>query len=219
MTHVLEFDNIRLSFNGRIILSDIYMKCQTGRITGLLGRNGQGKSCLFNIVFGELDVEDRSVRFDKTPITRAHTRPDLLLFLPQFDFFPGNLTVGRVLDDFALDFRELEKRFPEFASRHKFKLKELSGGQARFLQTYLILKAKSQFAILDEPFTHLMPLQIEKMIELIQEEKANKGLLVTDHLYRQIIDLADDLYLLTDGKTHRIDNLVEVEDLGYAFID
>jgi lipopolysaccharide export system ATP-binding protein len=201
MGHVLEFDSIRLSFNGRVVLSDIDMKCETGKITGLLGRNGQGKSCLFNI------------------IAQAHKRPDLLLFLPQFDFVPAGLTVSRVLKDFQLDFHELEKRFPEFSSKHNFKLKELSGGQSRFLQTYLILKAKSQFAILDEPFTHLMPLQIEKMIELIREEKPNKGLLITDHLYRQVVDLSDDLYLLTDGKTHLIRQHKEIEDLGYAFIE
>ena len=218
MSHVLEFDSIRLSFNGRIILSDIYMKCETGKITGLLGRNGQGKSCLFNIVYGELPAEEKSVRFDKTSIPNAYTRPDLLLFLPQFDFFPRSLTVGRVCEDFQVDFSEMEKRFPEFANRHKFKLKALSGGQFRFLQTYIILKAKSQFAILDEPFTHLMPLQIEKIIEVIKEEKENKGLLITDHIYRQIIDLSDNLYLLKDGRTHRIKDPVEVEELGYALL-
>ena len=218
MSHVLEFDSIRLSFNGRIILSDIYMKCETGKITGLLGRNGQGKSCLFNIVYGELPAEEKSVRFDKTSIPNAYTRPDLLLFLPQFDFFPRSLTVGRVFDDFHVDFTTLEKRFPEFLSKHKFKLKALSGGQFRFLQTYIILKAKSQFAILDEPFTHLMPLQIEKIIEVIKEEKENKGLLITDHIYRQIIDLSDNLYLLKDGRTHRIKDPVEVEELGYALL-
>jgi lipopolysaccharide export system ATP-binding protein len=218
MGHILEFDSIRLSFNGRVILSDVYMKCETGKITGLLGRNGQGKSCLFNIVYGELTAEAQSVRIDKTPITQARKRPDLVLFLPQFDFFPHGLTVSRAMNDFQLDFKELEKRFPEFSSKHHFKLRELSGGQSRFLQTYIILKAKSQFAILDEPFTHLMPLQIEKMIELIQEEKANKGLLITDHLYRQVVDLADDLYLLTNGRTHLIRQLIEIEDLGYAFI-
>jgi lipopolysaccharide export system ATP-binding protein len=218
MNHILEFDSIRLSFNGRVILSDIYMQCETGKITGLLGRNGQGKSCLFNIVYGELTAEEKSIRFDKRSIPDAYTRPDLLLFLPQFDFFPKSLTVARVFDDFRVDFATLEKRFPEFASRHRFKLKELSGGQFRFIQTYIILKAKSQFAILDEPFTHLMPLQIEKIIEVIKEEKENKGLLITDHLYRPIVDLSDNLYLLRDGQTHRIKELIQVEDLGYAIL-
>lgn len=42
MSHLLEFDSIRLSFNGRVILSDVYMRCETGKTTGPLGRNGSG---------------------------------------------------------------------------------------------------------------------------------------------------------------------------------
>ena len=49
MIHKLEADGIQLAFDERKILTDIYIKCQTGRITGLLGRNGQGKSCLMEI--------------------------------------------------------------------------------------------------------------------------------------------------------------------------
>jgi ABC-type lipopolysaccharide export system ATPase subunit len=216
MNHVLEFDSIRLSFGGRMILCDVYMKCETGKITGLLGRNGQGKSCLFNIVYGVLDVEERSVRFDRVPIARAYKRPNLLRFLPQFDFIPKSFTISRVFDDFELDYRELERRFPEFGSKHRLALGKLSGGQYRFIQTYVILKAAAQFVIMDEPFTHLMPLQIEKVIELIKEEKEHKGLLITDHLYRPIIDIADRLYLLTDGKTHPVRGLAEMEELGYV---
>lgn len=212
----LEFDSIRLSFGGRMILCDIYMKCETGKITGLLGRNGQGKSCLFKIVYGELGVEERSVRFDGKPILAAYTRPDLLRFLPQFDFIPKSFTIARIFDDFELDYRELEKRFPEFASKHRLAVGKLSGGQYRFVQTYVILKAESRFVILDEPFTHLMPLQIEQVIELIKEEKERKGLLITDHLYRPIMEIADRLYLLTDGKTHPVRGLAEMEELGYV---
>ncbi|HVW94330.1 MAG TPA: ATP-binding cassette domain-containing protein [Mucilaginibacter sp.] len=216
MNHILEFDSIRLSFGERVILSDVYMKCETGKITGLLGRNGQGKSCLFNIIYGELAAEERSIRFDKLSFGQAYKRPDLLLFLPQFSFIPKAFAIGRVFDDFDLDYQELEKRFPEFRSKHRQQFKNLSGGESRFIQTYIVLKAKSQFAILDEPFTHLMPLQIEKMAELIKEEKQYKGLLITDHIYRIIVDLADDLYLLTGGKTHRVTALTDIEDLGYA---
>lgn len=216
MRHVLEFDSIRLSFGGRMILCDVYMKCETGKITGLLGRNGQGKSCLFNIVYGELQAEEKSVRFDNVSVAQGFMRPDLLRFLPQFDIIPKSFTISRVFDDFGLDFRELEKRFPEFASKHRVAVGKLSGGQYRFIQTYVILKAESRFVILDEPFTHLMPLQIEKVIELIREEKENKGLLITDHLYRPIIEIAHRLYLLTDGKTHPVRTLDEMEELGYV---
>ena len=63
MTHKLEADSIHLEFKGRRILSDIYLKCETGKITGLLGRNGEGKTCLMEIIYGTLKSE-KSVRFD-----------------------------------------------------------------------------------------------------------------------------------------------------------
>lgn len=218
MSHTLEFDSIRLSFNGRIILSDIYMKCETGKITGLLGRNGQGKSSLFRIVYGEMNTEEKSVRFDKVPMTQAYKRPDMLLYLPQFDFIPKSLTAARVFSDFNLDYSAFERRFPEFSSKHNLKVKNLSGGQFRFLQTYVVLKSKTRFAILDEPFTHLMPLQMEKVRELISEEKQNKGILLTDHLFKLVVSLSDSLYLLRDGRSHLVKTPADIEDLGYAIL-
>ena len=218
MSHTLEFDSIRLSFNDRVILSDIYMKCETGKVTGLLGRNGQGKSSLFKIVYGELGTEDKSIRFDNKSVTQAYRRPDMLLYLPQFDFIPKSLTASRVFSDFSLDYAAFELRFPEFSSKHNLKLKSLSGGQFRFLQTYVILKSPTQFAILDEPFTHLMPLQIEKVMELILEEKENKGILLTDHLFKLVVSISDNLYLLKDGRAHPIRRPAEIEELGYAIL-
>ena len=47
-------------------------------------------------------------------------------------------------------------------------------------------------------------------------EKKNKGFLITDHLYRQIIDICDSLYLLADGKTNLTKSLDDIERLGYA---
>lgn len=91
MKHILEADGIQLEFNGRKILSSVYMKAETGKITGLLGRNGQGKTCLMNIIYGSLACE-KSVRFDKKSQRNAYKRPDLLLYLPQFNFIPRQLS-------------------------------------------------------------------------------------------------------------------------------
>ena len=55
--NVLEFDSLYLEFGPKRVLSSIYMKCETGKITALLGRNGSGKSCLMKIVFGALDSD------------------------------------------------------------------------------------------------------------------------------------------------------------------
>jgi ABC-type cobalamin/Fe3+-siderophores transport system ATPase subunit len=49
---IIELDSVELYFDKRRILNGIYLKAETGKITGLLGRNGCGKSCLLQILFG-----------------------------------------------------------------------------------------------------------------------------------------------------------------------
>ncbi len=213
--HTLEADGIQLNFNGRKILSAVYLKCETGKITGLLGRNGEGKSSLMRIIYGDLKCE-KSVRFDNTSCYEAYKRPDLLLYLPQFNFIPKSLSLKRVFADFELNYILFTKQFPEFSSRYHSSINSLSGGERRLIEVYVIVKSTSQFVMLDEPFTHLNPLQIEKVKSILQEEKQNKGLLITDHMYHHIIEICDDLYVLSNGRTHLAKNINDIEMLGYA---
>ncbi|MEJ8841833.1 ATP-binding cassette domain-containing protein [Lacibacter sp. H375] len=215
MIHKLEADSIQFEINGRKILRDIYLKCETGKITGILGRNGEGKSCLMKIIYGSLECE-KSVRFDDVAHREPFKRPDLLLYLPQFNFIPKSLSLKRIFDDYELEYSSFEKRFLEFKTRHRSTINSLSGGEQRLIELYIVVKSKSQFAMLDEPFTHLNPLQIEKVQNLLSEEKENKGLLVTDHMFRYITDISDSLYVLAEGKTHLTKNISELETLGYA---
>lgn len=213
--HILEADGIELEFNGRKILSGVHLTCATGKITGLLGRNGQGKSCLMNIIYGSI-VCEKSVRFDHVPQKFAFRRPDLLLYLPQFNFIPGRFYLKRVFKDFELSYSVFEQQFPEFASKHSTTVGSLSGGERRLVELYVILKTKSQFALLDEPFTHLNPIQIEKVKELMREEKKQKGVLITDHMYQHVVDVCDNLYVLANGRTYLTTSIKELDGYGYT---
>jgi ABC-type multidrug transport system ATPase subunit len=216
MIHTLEADGIQLDFGLRRILSDVYLKCETGKITGLLGRNGQGKSCLMNVILGTLNSSINSVRFDGNVTRNVGKRHDLLLYLPQFNFIPKSLKVKQVFDDFKLSYPEFENRFPEFKEKYHSKVSHLSGGQWRTVEIYIIAKTPSLFAMLDEPFTHLNPIQIDKIKEFLLEEKANKGFLITDHMYQHLLDVSDTVYLLKDGKTHLTKSIQDLDDLGYV---
>jgi ABC-type lipopolysaccharide export system ATPase subunit len=218
MIHTLEADGIQLDFGVRRILSDVYLKCETGKISGLLGRNGQGKTCLMNIILGTLNASSNSIRFDGNVTHKVSKRPDLLLYLPQFNFIPKSLTVKKVLADFQLPVTDLENRFPEFKSRYDLKVNQLSGGQWRTLELYIVVKTPSLFAMLDEPFTHLNPIQIENIKAFLLEEKANKGFLITDHMYTHLLDISDTVYLLKDGRTHLTKTVEDLEELGYIRI-
>lgn len=215
MMHILEADSIQLEFNGRRILSSVYLKMETGKITALLGRNGSGKTCLMNIIYGSMSCE-KSVRIDHSSQKNAFERPDLLRYLPQFNFIPPQFTLKKVFNDYGLDYILFEQSFPSFKSKYKSTLGNLSGGERRTVELYVMLKNKTQFVMLDEPFTHLNPVEIEKVKELIMEEKKQKGILVTDHLYKQVIDIADHIYVLENGYMHLGKTMDDIERYGYA---
>lgn len=61
----LEIDNIELYFKNKRILNGIYLKAETGKTTGILGRNGCGKSSLLDIVFDNLKPKYKLIRIDK----------------------------------------------------------------------------------------------------------------------------------------------------------
>ena len=215
MHNILEIDGIQFQFKEKKILSAIYIKCETNQVTGLLGKNGQGKSCLMNIIYGTLPCE-KSVRFNNVSIVEGFSRPDLLMYLPQFNFIPKICSLHRVFKHFSIDYHEFQVSFPEFSSRGKFTIGSLSGGERRLVELYLILKSPVQFVMLDEPFTHLNPIQIDKVKALIVAEKKNKGLLITDHIFQHVVDLSDRLYVLTNGQTYLTKSVQDIEMMGYA---
>ncbi|MBL0884649.1 MAG: ATP-binding cassette domain-containing protein [Chitinophagaceae bacterium] len=217
MKPVVESDGLQVAVKERKLLSDVCLKCERGEIIGLLGRNGQGKSCLMNIIYGSLACE-KSVRFDQVSIKEPYKKPTLIRYLPQFHYLPNSSCLQRVFKDFELEYDFFIQVFPEFKGKQKVAIGRLSGGQKRLVEIYVIMKSRSLFVMLDEPFTMLNPLQIEKVKSLLIEEKSSKGILVTDHLYRHILDLSDSIYILSNGRTHLTKNSIDLERMGYVNI-
>lgn len=216
--HTLEADGIQLAFGERRILSGIYLKAETGSITGLLGRNGSGKSSLLQIIYGTLPAE-KSIRFNQCSYPAAYTQPALLRYLPQFHFIPASLTLQRVFRDYGLDFDSFLYWFPELKAVYKTVVGNLSGGSRRLLELYTLIKADTQFVLLDEPFTHISPVQIERIRELLLTEKERKGFILTDHIYQHVLDISDSLYVLANGRTIAVQNQGGLEALGYVLSD
>ena len=166
------------------------------------------------IIYGSLNCE-KSVRIDSLSQKNTSGFSKTLLYLPQFNFIPKSLSLQRIFLDFELDYLLFQIRFPEFKNRYQQKIKLFSGGEQRLIALYLIVKSKTFFAMLDEPFTHLNPIQIEKVKGLLVEEKLNKGILITDHMYKNVTDISDVLYFLSNGKTHLSKSPEDIERLGY----
>lgn len=219
MIHTLEVDSVILEFDTKRVLQDVYLKSETGKVTGLLGRNGTGKTCLMKIIYGELIPYDKSVRLDGVSVFNRYRNPNDIRYLPQYGFVPKSLTTKRIFKDFNLDFSDFINEFPEFGKYYKIKFKNLSGGEQRIIEIYSILVSKTKFCMLDEPFSQIMPVHVDTIKTIIVREKKNKGILLTDHLYKHIFDICDNLYVITNGKTHLTKSKQDVETLGYAKIN
>ncbi|WP_400077228.1 ATP-binding cassette domain-containing protein [Winogradskyella sp. R77965] len=212
---IFELDNVELYFKNKRILNGIYLKAETGQVTAILGRNGSGKSCLLDIAFGSLKPKYKLIRIDNKPLLKPLYSTGLVKYLPQYNFIPNGMKLSFIFKLYNLDWAIFIKNFEEFSVYENSKFKALSGGERRILETYIVLKSKSQIAILDEPFSHLSPLHIETVKQMIAEEKPHKAIIISDHMYQHIIDTSNTIYLLKNGTTKKIDNLIELEDYKY----
>jgi lipopolysaccharide export system ATP-binding protein len=99
---------------------------------------------------------------------------------------------------------------------HQHKCAEqLSGGELRQLEMLLILYSKADFILLDEPFTHITPIQAHYFKGIIQALAQTKGVIITDHQYQDVLDISDQIILLTNGCTKRINNIDDLVTYNY----
>jgi len=216
MIHRLEVDSILLEFGSKRVLQDVFFHCETGKVIGLLGRNGAGKSCLLNIIYGELQLVNKSVRLDGEALYRNYRDPYDFRYLPQFSFVPKGIRLRRLFRNFELDFGRFVEYFPEFNKYYRSRLRKLSGGEQRIVEVYLIVASKTKFCLLDEPFSQVMPLHVETLKKIIRDESRHKGIVVTDHLYKHVTSVCDDLYVIMNGKTYLTRDIDDLKSLGYV---
>ena len=212
---VLEVDNIELNFENKRTLSGIYLRAETGKVTSILGSNGCGKSSLLNIIFGNLKAKYKLVRVDGKVVLKPLYKTGIIKYLPQYHFIPTGISIKTAFKLFGVDWKAFVKTFRTFEGYAAYKINKLSGGERRVIETYIVLKSKSSITILDEPFSHIAPLYIEIIKTLIEEEKKQKIILISDHLYKHFIESSDSIYLLKNASTKAIKNIKELEDYRY----
>ena len=214
MNHQLVVDSVVVRFGEKTVLSGGYITSQTGMITGLLGRNGTGKSCMFRALMGGLKVDYVIVHIDETPIARKKIG-QRIKYLPQDRMLPRGMTLKRAFELYKVNFWEFANRFPKYARYYHTAPWEMSGGEARMAELYLVLMMEGDFCILDEPFSQISPIYIETAQQLIREKSREKGIIVTDHNYEAISKVVDNLFVIADGYTFPVKNRADLVRHGY----
>ncbi|PJJ79578.1 ATP-binding cassette domain-containing protein [Mucilaginibacter auburnensis] len=212
---VLKVDSVQLAFDLRKILQDVYLECKQGEVVGLLGRNGSGKSSLLKIIFGRLTPGYKYVSIDNEFVKKGYIN-NKIAYLPQHNYLPRGISIKTLATKIVS-----EQYWDEFNNQsiyknhaHK-KPEELSGGELRQLEMLMILYSKADFILLDEPFTHVTPIQCEYFKTIIKTVSKTKGIIITDHQYQNVLDVSDRIILLTEGSTKPITNIDELAVYRY----
>jgi len=216
MSHYLEIDSVQKSFGHNSVLTDVYLRCETGDIVGLLGRNGSGKSTFMKILFGIISADQKFIRIDDKVFNSPYLTAGEIAYLPQDFFLPRNMRLETVANLY-LSAKQSATFFKDFLLRKlRFsKVASLSGGEQRYVEIKLLLHSDAKFILLDEPFNGIAPVLITTIKEMVRQCAQNKGIILTDHDYHNVIDVANRHYLFADGGLKPIRNREDLVIRGY----
>jgi ABC-type multidrug transport system ATPase subunit len=212
----LHVDSVIKSFGTKQVLTDVYLSCKRGEIIGLLGRNGSGKSTLLKIIFGSLQAERKFIKVGDKIINGLFDNRNLVSYLPQDHFLPNHIRVSTLIS--LLCDREnalLIKDNELISGMLDKKCKQLSGGENRLLEIMLIIHSNARYILIDEPFNGVAPIYKDIIKHMIREQSKSKGFIITDHDYRNILDISTRIILMDDGATKAIAKTDDLIRWGY----
>jgi ABC-type multidrug transport system ATPase subunit len=198
-------------------LLDVSFECRTGDILAIFGRNGSGKSTLFKVLFGTFKARKAEIYFDKEIIVHNSQLKNFIGIHLQDVFLPKDLKVRDIIPLFLPDGDIQNKVFHDSLINRieRTTIGKLSLGEQRYLQFLLLLYSTHHFVLLDEPFTMVEPLYRDRIKELILENRTQKGFVISDHYYQEILQIADNFKLLKNGRLSTISSPNDLISEGY----
>jgi neutral amino acid transport system ATP-binding protein len=218
----LSTQGLTRSFGGVVAVSDVSVSFLDGRINGLIGPNGSGKTTFFNLVTGMIRPDSGRVLIDSTDVTRwsphriAHAGLGRTFQLCRV--FPRMTVVENML--VALRRTRLREllggvasgadvaRAREWLARvgldhlEHSEARDLSFGQQKLLELAAVLMAEPSLVLLDEPAGGVNPALTERIAELVRELNRRDGrtFLVVEHNMDLVMSLCDHLVVFDRGQ-------------------
>lgn len=206
------------TFGNKKILDNTGFYLKSGEIMSIFGRNGCGKSTLLKILFGTEKAAYMQLEYNGKPIRPSDVIPrQIISYLPQDPFLPKHLKVRDIIPLYFPDSDGQDSIFyaPNIHKIANTPTGKLSLGELRFFELLLIANLPHPFLMLDEPFSMVEPLYKEKIKELLQSISHKKGIIVTDHYYRDVLDISTHNLLLKDGQLLEINSVADLATHGY----
>ncbi|MGG3467289.1 sugar ABC transporter ATP-binding protein [Neobacillus pocheonensis] len=219
MTELLKLVNISKSFGGTHALKSVNLTLEAGKLHAIVGENGAGKSTLIKTIMGvhqpdtgQIIVEGKQEVIGNPSIAKnlgfSAVFQDPLIY-PHLSVLENIFLNGPILNRFGnLDFRQMENKITPFCEELGFDTKLLrkpmSSLRLGHRQLAMILKAlveDARLIIFDEPTAILSAGEIENLFNIISYlKRSNKAVVYISHRLEELMRIADEATILTDGK-------------------
>ena len=201
---ILECNNLTKRFGSVEALMDVSFSVEPGRIVGLLGPNGSGKTTMIKLINGLLTPTSGQVLIDgEAPGKRSHA---LVSYLPDRSCLPQWMTAAQLLDfyrDFYPDFREDAAK--EMLSRleipEKRRMKQLSKGTREKVQLIMVMSRAAKLYLLDEPIGGVDPATRDYILQtIIGNYNPEASVMISTHLIADVEKVLDDVLFINQGR-------------------
>ncbi len=209
MDKLLKVKSLKSWYGASQALFDVNLEINQGEIVALLGRNGMGKSTTIKSICGLINKYEGEINFNKISLIK---RPSYKIAQLGIGLVPegrrafSNLTVLENLIATAVDgewdLNAIYNLFPRLEERKNQIAFSLSGGEQQMLVIGRALMTNPKLLILDEATEGLSPTirsEIWKVIEVLKDKSVS--ILIIDKSLKQLLDLADNFYILEKGRT------------------
>lgn len=219
---MLELKNICFKRDGKQILDNVNLNIEDNTFIAITGPNGSGKSTLAKIIMGIENPDSGTINFDGNDITKLNITERAKLGIG-FAFqqpvkFKG-LTVKDMINLAANNELKM-KEICDYLSDVGLCAKEyidrevdnsLSGGELKRIEIAMLEAKKSKLTIFDEPEAGIDLWSFNSLIQVFKKMRAEiRGTIITISHQERILDIADKIVLLVDGKIEKIGSKEDV---------
>jgi ABC-2 type transport system ATP-binding protein len=220
---MLQVKSLSKTIDGNTVLKDISFSIPLGSITGLVGRNGVGKSTLMETMIGILDPDTGEVIYNDTDIHKHPSIKQKIVFSPDSTNMLKSYTVKEIVNIYKMTYTTFDEAYfytlVERFSLPTGKMANYSKGMKALIQILLSFATRAEVVMLDEPTNGLDPFIKKRVLQFIIEEVAtrNVSVLISTHHLDEIEKIADTVIMLKDGQVDSITTLDDMEN-DYAKI-
>lgn len=202
----IEVKNVSKSFKNNIVLKNVNIVLQEGKIYGFTGRNGSGKSVLLKIICGIYFPDEGSIYYNGNLLNGDVYKYQVGALIENPKFFP-DVTCFENLKMLADIKREIsEKEIDEvikltnLTSEKNKMYKKCSLGTKQKLGIAQAIMENQSIIILDEPFNGIEEETVSKLKKyLISEKNKGKIIIISTHIKEDLLELADKIFLFSNG--------------------